>query len=51
MPVSVSEMDVQLTDDQITEMADKCTEAAGGTIGVVRLLGRDDMIEIYQAAR
>ncbi len=51
MPVSVSEMDVQLTDDQITEMADKCTEAAGGTIGVVKPLGRDDMIEIYQAAR
>ncbi|MFS0786629.1 iron-containing alcohol dehydrogenase [Shouchella sp. 1P09AA] len=51
MPVSVSEMDVHLTDEQITEMADKCTEAAGGTIGVVKPLGRDDMIEIYQAAR
>lgn len=51
MPTSLKELGINPTDAQIEEMAEKCSTAAGGTLGVVRPLKKEDMLAIYKAAR
>ncbi len=51
MPVRISEMGVDLTDEQIRELAAKCSHMDGRTIGGLQKLGRKDMEEIYRMAR
>ena len=51
MPTSLKELGVEPTDAQIEEMAEKCSIAAGGTLGVIRPLKKEDMAAIYRAAR
>ena len=51
MPVSISELGVELTDDQIEELAYKCSHMDKRTIGGVQQLDRNDMAEIYRMAR
>lgn len=51
MPVSLSELGIQATDEQIEEMAYKCSFQETRTIGGVQALGRRDMAEIYRMAR
>ncbi|MDD2295246.1 MAG: iron-containing alcohol dehydrogenase [Eubacteriales bacterium] len=51
MPVSVSDMGITLTDDQIDELAEKCSIGDTITIGVIRKLKKADMIEIYRMAK
>ena len=50
MPTTIQALGVSLTEADIEAMAEKCS-ASFGTIGVVKRLGKDDMIAIYQAAR
>lgn len=51
MPVSLSELGIDPTDEQIEEMAQKCDKAARGNLGRVKHLTEGDMVEIYRMAR
>lgn len=51
MPVSLSELGIDPTDEQIEEMAQKCDKAARGNLGKVKHLTKGDMVEIYRMAR
>ncbi|MBC5687430.1 iron-containing alcohol dehydrogenase [Mediterraneibacter sp. NSJ-55] len=51
MPVSIQELGVTLTEEQIQELADKCSFYEKRTIGCVKKLDREDIYKIYQAAR
>lgn len=51
MPTSIHEMGIEVTDEQIEEMARKCSQDDKRTIGGFRVLKREDMIKIYHMAR
>ena len=51
MPVSIKELGVEVSDEQIEELAEKCTFFGRRTVGCVKALGKEDIIEIYKAAR
>ncbi|MCL2055730.1 MAG: iron-containing alcohol dehydrogenase [Oscillospiraceae bacterium] len=51
MPVSIGDMDIQATDAEIAEMAEKCSRGGTRTIGGFKALGRDDMAAIYTGAK
>ena len=51
MPVSLSELGISPTDEEIEKMAASITGAYGEQIGSARKLGREDMIAIYHAAK
>ena len=51
MPVSIHEMGIELTEEQIRELARKCSRDDGRTIGGFKVLDRTDMENIYRAAR
>ena len=51
MPISVSDMGITLTDEQIDEMARKCTFFGRRKIGNFQKLDYEDIVAIYQAAR
>lgn len=51
MPVSIRELGVELTDEQIRELAYKCTYMDQRTIGGIRKLGKEDIAKIYEMAR
>ncbi len=51
MPTSISDMGIDLTDDQIEQLADKCSNGGTRTIGAFRVLEKEDMKAIYQMAR
>lgn len=51
MPTSISEMGIDVTDEQIAEMARKCSELARDNLGVIRVLHEADMAAIYTMAR
>lgn len=51
MPISISELGIDITDKQIEELAEKCSFGQTRTIGIVRKLDKKDMIQIYQNAR
>lgn len=51
MPTSLHELGVDVTDEQIEELAEKCSFHQTRTIGIVKKLDKADMIEIYKAAR
>jgi hypothetical protein len=51
MPVSISELGVELTEDQVKELAYKCTYMETRTIGGIRKLNKEDIAEIYRMAK
>ena len=51
MPTRVHEMGIDLTDEQIEELAYRCSFQDTRTIGGFKKLGRADMAEIYRMAR
>lgn len=51
MPVSIHELGVDLTDEQIEELAYKCSFMDKRTIGQFKVLTKEDMEKIYQMAR
>ena len=50
MPVSIRELGVDPTDEQLHEMAEKCSHFRKRTIGCVKRLDVDDMYRIYKNA-
>ncbi len=51
MPVSISELGVELTREQIDELAYKCTYMGQRTIGGIKKLGKEDIVKIYEMAK
>jgi len=52
MPTSIKELiGREITDAEINEMADKCSNYGKQTIGSLKVLQREDMINIYKMAR
>ena len=51
MPTTISELGVEVTDEQILEMANKCSSNHTLTIGTIKPLDRDDMVAILTMAR
>jgi alcohol dehydrogenase len=51
MPTSVSEMDIDMTEAQIKEMALKCSFQNARTVGNFRVLTTEDMEAIYRMAK
>lgn len=51
MPVSLKELGVEPTEEQIAEMAKSCAKAAGGKQGSAKVLQEKDMAAIYRMAR
>lgn len=52
MPTSIRELiGKDITDAEIEEMADKCSNYGAGTAGCLKVLTREDMVNIYKMAR
>ncbi len=51
MPTNFAELGVDVTDEQIAEMAHSCSLATGGVAGSAKKLRESDMVAIYRAAR
>ena len=51
MPVNIHELGYDLTEDQIKELAYKCSFFGTRTIGGFKVLDQEDMVRIYEAAR
>lgn len=51
MPISLTELGINPTEEQLEELAEKCVATGNGTIGFFQKLGKDDVLKIYQAAR
>lgn len=52
MPTNIRELGIEnLTDAQIEEMAEKCTYFGRRTIGLFKVLQKEDIMAIYRMAR
>ncbi len=51
MPTSIRELGVEVTDEQIEELAEKCTFFGRRTVGCVKALAKEDIMSIYKMAR
>lgn len=51
MPVTLSELGITPTDEEIEKMVDSCVGAYGENLGSAKKVTREDMIAIYHAAR
>ena len=50
MPVNYQELGIDPTPEQIVELADRCEEAVGGSLGSAKVLYREDMEKIFRMA-
>lgn len=50
MPVSIPELGIMPTEEELAEMARKCALGVGGSKGAAKRLFEADMLRIYQAA-
>lgn len=51
MPTNLSELGIEATDEQLTEMAHKCAVGVGGSVGTAKKLEEQDMLAIFRACR
>ncbi|MDD2960221.1 MAG: iron-containing alcohol dehydrogenase [Lachnospiraceae bacterium] len=51
MPISIHELGYDLTEEQLQELAFKCSNEDKRTIGGFRVLNREDMLKIYRMAK
>lgn len=51
MPTNMRELGIEPTEEQMKQMAQMCSAAAGGKKGSARVLCEEDMYEIYRMAR
>ena len=51
MPVCVKDMGIEMTEEQMQELAEKCSFFGKRTIGCVKKLNKDDIYQIYKNAR
>lgn len=50
MPVTLAELGIAPTEEQIDALAEKCMKSAQGMPGIVKKLSREDIAGIYRAA-
>lgn len=50
LPLSIPELGIKVTDADLELMADKCAAGCGGRLGHLRVLDRNDMLQIYKDA-
>ena len=50
MPTSLHELGIDPTEEQLRELAEKCSIASGGRKGSAKVLQQADMLAIYRAA-
>ncbi len=50
MPTSFKELGIEPTEEQILEMAKRCSDAVGGKVGAAKVLVEADFAEIYRMA-
>jgi len=50
MPITISELGVEVTPEQILEMAEKCNFYGARTIGTVKVLNTEDVAKIFKMA-
>ena len=51
MPVSIRNMGIEPGEDQMKELAEKCSHFGRRTIGCIKKLDKEDMYRIYKNAR
>lgn len=51
MPISISELGIDITDKQVNDLAEKCTFFGKRKIGGFQILDKNDILEIYKMAR
>ena len=51
MPVCIGDMGIELTEEQMRELAEKCSHVGKRTIGCIKKLDQEDMYQIYKEAR
>ena len=51
MPVSIRDMGIELSEEQMRELAEKCSHFGKRTIGCIKKLDMEDMYRIYKNAR
>lgn len=51
MPVCIGDMGIELTEEQMRELAEKCSHFGKRTIGCIKKLDQEDMYQIYKGAR
>lgn len=51
LPTSLAEANITMTDEEIEEMATRCTYGGQRTIGAMQVLGQKEIADIYRAAR
>ena len=51
MPTNLKELGLELTEEQVLELAEKCDIATRGNLGAAKHLTREDMAEIYRRAK
>ena len=50
MPVTIRELGIEPTDEQLKEMAHKCAAACNNEKGSAKILREEDMLAIYRMA-
>ena len=51
MPVCIGDMGIELTEEQMRELTEKCSHFGKRTIGCIKKLDQEDMYQIYKEAR
>lgn len=51
MPVCLRDMDIEVSEEQMRELAEKCSHFGKRTIGCIKKLDKEDMYQIYRNAR
>lgn len=51
MPVCIGDMGIELTEEQMRELAEKCSHFGKRTIGCIKKLDQEDMYQVYKEAR
>ena len=51
MPVCIGDMGIELAEEQMRELAEKCSHFGKRTIGCIKKLDQEDMYQIYKEAR
>lgn len=51
MPVCIGDMGIELTEEQMRDLAEKCSHFGKRTIGCIKKLDQEDMYRIYKEAR
>ena len=51
MPVCIGDMGIELAEEQMRELAEKCSHFGKRTIGCIKKLDQEDMYRIYKEAR